>query len=139
MAHNSSMTGPVEDSVEMQPSAAATNYAVWILKDSSNNSGEAKDATILNPCLALSKHLMSYREKSHIQNVICSRFSLDALKEAREIIYTYSEPGKPYAYRGPYKVVNVRDKSTAAFEDIFSKLSELDAKGKMPIIACPSD
>ena len=119
--------------------AAATNYAVWILADSTNSPGEAKDATILDPCLALMKHLMSCRNQTHIQNVICSRFSLDALMKAREIIFTYSEPNERYVYRGPNKVVNVRDRSTHAFEGIFSKLSELDAKGKMPIIACTSE
>lgn len=124
---------------EEKSSSQASNYAVWILKDSTNSSDEAKDATILNPCLALMKHLMSCRDKTHIQNVICSRFSLDALKVAREIIYAYSEPNERYVYRGPNKVVNVRDKSIHAFEGIFSKLSDLDAKGKIPIIACPSE
>ena len=118
-------------------SLSSTSYAVWSLEDAGKKS--LQGTTLLNPCLALMKHLMSCRDKEHIQNVICSRFSLDALKEAREILYTYSDPEERYVYRGPNKVVNVRDRCSHAFDGIFSKLGELDGKDKMPKIACPSE
>ena len=119
---------------------AQPNYAVWTLSDPKQGAPvKGNEASILNPCLALMKHLMSSRDKTHIQNVICSRFSLDAMMEAHRIIFTYSEPEERYVYRGPNKVVNIRDRCTHAFERIFTKLSELDAQDKMPIISCPSE
>jgi hypothetical protein len=123
-------------------SAGASNFAVWALDDPNKNNSGQKEGTvktpILNACLALTKHLMSCRPKSHIQGVICSRFNLDALKEARKIICTYNNT-EPYAYRGPNKVPNIRDKSIHAFDGIFDKLMELDANDIMPTIACPSE
>ena len=94
---------------------------------------------ILNAVLALMKYLRSHRDKEHIYNVILSRFNLEALKEAREIIYTYSDPEERYAYRGPYNVSNPREKCAHAFDGIFVKMDELDGKDLMPVIACPSD
>ena len=87
------------------------------------------------------KYLRSSRDKEYIYNVICSRFSLELLKEAREIIYTHnnlSEKEK-YAYRGPYGKPNPRDHIAHAFDGICAKMDELDSNGKMPIIACPSE
>ena len=121
---------------------ATGDPSVWRLDDKLVDKDkllQPKGVVILNASLALIKHLMSCRDKDYIQNAICSRFSVEALKEACEVIYTYSEPNESYGYRGPNKVVNVRDRSIHAFDGIYLKLTELDAKGESPHIACPSD
>ena len=123
-------------------STAASKYAVWAVDSTKNTIGQTEGTvknTLLNPCLALMKHLMSCRHKSYIQGVICSRFKIEELKEARKLIFMYHNPEEPYAYRGPNKTPNERDRLIHAFDGIFDKLVELDSKGSMPIIACPSE
>lgn len=94
---------------------------------------------ILNSCLALTKHLMAAKDKSYIQDAVVSRFSLEVVMVARETLHTHCSPKEKYAYRGPNKVVNVRDRSIHAFDGIYSKCVELDALNRMPVIACPSE
>ena len=98
---------------EENGSDGPVQYAVWTLAQPPNASGETQGTvkkTILNACLALTKHLMSCRPKSHIEGVICSRFTLDKLKEARQIIHTFNNTDdEPYAYRGPNKKPKISD------------------------------
>lgn len=82
---------------------------------------------------------MAAKNKTYIQDAVVSRFTLDALMVAREILHTHCSPKEKYAYRGPNRVVNVRDRSIHAFDGIYTKCVELDALKKMPVIACPSD
>ena len=114
-----------------------THCSVFNLTE--KTSDQPGNTPILNAVLALMKYLRSHRDKEHIYNVILSRFNLEALKEARQIIYTYSDPDERYAYRGPYSVSNPREKCAHAFDGIFVKMDELDGKDLMPVIACPSD
>ena len=97
-------------------STAASKYAVWAVDSTKNTIGQTEGTvknTLLNPCLALMKHLMSCRHKSYIQGVICSRFKIEELKEARKLIFMYHNPEEPYATgvqtRHP---TNVTDSST---------------------------
>ena len=99
---------------------------------------QSTNMPILNPCLAFIQHLMRSRDKTFIQDAVCSRFSLFAIMVARETLYIYSSPQEKYVYRGPNKVTNVRDRSIHAFGGLYSKFIELDALETAPVIACPS-
>ena len=94
---------------------------------------------ILNSCLTFIKYLMASKDKNYIQDAVVSRFSLEAVMTAREELYKCCCPMDRYAYRGPNKVINVRDRSIHAFEGIYTKLIEVDALNVMPVIACPSE
>ena len=105
-----------------------------------NRSSQVLQSTpIMNACLSFIKHLMTYGDKSYIQDAVCSRFSLNRIMDAREMLFKHSTPEDKYAYRGPNKVTNVRDRCIHAFEGVYTKFVEIDSLGKMPIIACPSE
>ena len=93
---------------------------------------------ILNSCLCLIKYLMVNKDKAHIQDAICSRFTLDAIKSSFKTLYCHVNPGDVSNYRGPNKGSN-RDKQVHAFGEIYKLFQQLDAQNKSPVVACPSD
>lgn len=98
----------------------------------------APSSHIINSCLAYIHSYMSSRDKQYIKGIVCSRFSLEKLKEARECIFKYHAPDADYKYRGPNSKQE-RDKIYDAFEGIYSKLVKLDGEDKLPTFSVPSD
>lgn len=77
---------------------------------------------------------------TYIREATCSKFNLEQLKTAREVLYTTCEPETHYGYRGPQGKNNPeRERMNDAFEGIFKKLVKLDAENKMPSFSVPSD
>ena len=105
----------------------------------SNVQDAVNNPVILDACLTYIKYNMMTRDKAYIQEVVCSRFDLEAIVKARGLIFKYCEPNKSSVYRGPNSSKTLREKAIHAFQGIFSKLSELDVASKSPIIACSSD
>ena len=104
-----------------------------------------KMSVLVNACLSYTQHFKCYavgnRDKDTVQKLICSKFSLDAIKFARQIIFTYYAP-KPepeYVYVSPDEEKSSYDKCVHAFEGIYSQLDLLE-KGALPpvLITCPS-
>lgn len=94
---------------------------------------------VVNTLLAYTKHLMQSRDKAYITDAVCAKFSLDTIKQAREIILETCDPQQPRpAYQGPNGNKTVREKAVHAFEMIFIKLNHLD-QAKSPTFACPSN
>ena len=56
-----------------------------------------------------------------------------------KLIFEYAIPVDTPNYRGLNAAKHPRDKILHCFEPIWEKLVELDADGKMPVVACPSD
>ena len=98
----------------------------------------SKKMPILNSCLCLIKHLMVNKDKSYIQDAICSRFTLDVIKSSFKTLYCHVYPDDVSNYRGPHKGSN-RDKQVHAFGEIYKLFQQLDAQNKVPVVACPSD
>ena len=106
---------------------------------------QGQPTVILNGCLAHVKYLMLARDKSYIENEICAKYDLQAIKVAREIIVTYSDGHKPdfrYVYQGPNAGPNgpktPRDKAVHALDMLLTKMNQLD-QTTSPIFACPSN
>ena len=95
--------------------------------------------TVINSCLAFTKFLMSSRDKVYIREIITSKFDLDSLKKAYEVLHKFCEPDIKFTYQGPRKNASVRDKCVHVFDKFYGKLCELDAKAESPMIACPSE
>lgn len=93
---------------------------------------------IVNAVLAYIQHLMLSREKSMIQESVCARFEFEAIKSARQVIFTFCEPQTRYVYQGQHGKRSPREKSLHALEGIYDKLNILDQSGLTYIIACPS-
>ena len=104
---------------------AGNHPSVFHIGDSDGNSGQ--NSHIVNSCLSLIHSYMSSRDKQYIKGIVCSTFSLEKLKEARECIFKYAAPDADYKYRGPNSKQE-RDKISDAFEGIFAKLVKLDAE-----------
>ena len=103
----------------------------------SNSDG---DKPILNACLAYIKFLMHSRDKLFTVNAVCSKFDLNSIKAAREIIYKLMNPESDYSYRGPNGAKTDREKSVHALEGILAMLKSLDQNGGLNVtFACPSD
>ena len=102
--------------------------------------GEAvKTVNIRNTCLSVVHCHMSTKDKYYIKELICSTFSLEELKEAREVLFTSCEPSKKYDYRGPRSPATDRDKILDAFEGIYTRMVKLDAQNSMPKFSVPSE
>ena len=97
-----------------------------------------KNMPILNACLSLIKHLMKNKDKSYAQDAVCSKFSINVLKNSYKILYRHVNPEDELSYRGPQKASD-RDKCVHCFNEIYKLLVKLDSQDKCPIIACPSD
>ena len=93
---------------------------------------------ILNPVLTLVKYLMGCESKLSIQNIICSKFDLDALKTARETLFKTLAPDDTYRYNGPKSSTTDAEKSVHALDGILSKLQMLDKNASSLVFACPS-
>ena len=71
--------------------------------------------------------------------MICSKFHLATIKQAREVICKFRNPDAK-GYNGPHGKKSVREKQVHAFEEIYSKLCFLDSsEATSPVIACPSN
>lgn len=114
---------------------AGNHPSVFHIGDSDGNSGQ--NSHIVNSCLSLIHSYMSSRDKQYIKGIVCSTFSLEKLKEARECIFKYAAPDADYKYRGPNSKQE-RDKISDAFEGIFAKLVKLDAEDNLPTFSVPS-
>ena len=93
---------------------------------------------IMNSCLAITKFHMSTRDKLFTQNAVCEKCDFNDLMKAREIIYTFCHPDTNYKYAGP-RGGSERDRITKVFNDVYTKLLELDAKDQTPMIVLPSE
>ena len=81
---------------------------------------------------------MSTRDKLFTQNAVCEKCDFNDLMKAREIIYTFCHPDTNYKYAGP-RGGSERDRITKVFNDVYTKLLELDAKDQTPMIVLPSE
>ena len=61
--------------------------------------------TVINSCLAFTKFLMSSRDKVYIREIITSKFDLDSLKKAYEVLYKFCEPDIKFTFQGPRKML----------------------------------
>ena len=108
-----------------------------------SSAGEDSSPTppvIVNTCLSFMRYLMLARDKSTISDMICSKFNLDSLKIAREVIFKYVEPKKHYGYHGPQGKKSQRELAMHAIGCIYDKLHLLDSSVEIPpIISCPSN
>lgn len=91
---------------------------------------------IMNAVLCIIKHLMSSRDKLYIQNYVVANFDVDLIFKAREMLFTFLEPGKKYIYRGGNNKLP-REKAVHAFEGIFAKLKYLDTNAFQLGFSCP--
>ena len=90
---------------------------------------------LLNVVLAYIHSLFLNTDKAKIREETLKTFDLAALKSAHKDIFTYLLPDKHYGYNGPR--VSDREKSIHAFDEIYTKIQEADAK-KSVTFACPS-
>ena len=98
-----------------------------------------KSPHIVNTCLAYIHSHFKCRDKFYIREKVCTVFTLEQIKAAREILYVTHEPEVKYSYRGPNsKNGSGRDKVHDAFEGIYIKMSKLDAAGCVPVFSVPS-
>ena len=91
---------------------------------------------VINACLCYIHSLMMNRNKFIIEEKTVSSFNLQALKEARELLFKHLEPDGP-KYQGPNRSTE-RQKMIHAFESIYKKMSEVDAATSQVIFVCPS-
>ena len=100
---------------------------------------DSGSAIILDACLSYIVHLRKNHPKSYIAEATARSFDPDSVKLARKLIFEYAIPVDTPKYRGLNAAKHPRDKILHCFEPIWEKLVELDAEGKMPVVACPSD
>ena len=93
---------------------------------------------ILNGCLTYVKYLMISNDKDSVQDRVCSKFDCATIKAAYEALFKCVKPTEKFTYRGPTKGSD-REKQVHAFNEVYKMLSNLDAQGISPVIACPSD
>ena len=94
---------------------------------------------IVNSCLAYIHGQLSSRDKLHIREKVCSNFSLEQVKAAREILFTTLDPNARYTYRGPSaKSASEREKIFDAYEGIYNKMVKLDSDNSTPVFSVPS-
>ena len=103
--------------------------------NSDGNSGS--QPVIVNTVLAYMNHLILSRDKTFIIDKICSKFDLDTIKYARQVLFMFEDPNTP-GYNGPNGRQSIRERQVHALGGIYSKLYTLDAT-KTPIFACPSN
>ena len=92
---------------------------------------------IVNTCLAYIHSQISSKDKLTIKESTCSKFNLEQLKLAREVLFRTADPEEHYGYYGPR--VAIREKMHDAFDGIFDKLVKLDAERNMPSFSVPSE
>ena len=93
---------------------------------------------ILNGCLTYVKYLMISNDKDSVQDRVCSKFDCATIKAAYEALFKCVKPTEKFTYRGPTKGSD-REKQVHAFNEVYKMLSNLDAQGISPVIACPRD
>ena len=91
---------------------------------------------ILNACLTMIHSLMLTVDRFKVREEILAAFDLDALKSAREALFSFVVPGGP-GFRGANHSSD-REKCIQCFESIYTKMSEVDATEVPVIFACPS-
>lgn len=118
------MTPPADTSSESPTQPVITTYSTL---------------PVLDACLSFIVHLMKNKDKRYIADATVKSFDLTFIKSARELVFKYAHPGDKYSYRGLNQSKPLRERALHAFESLFTKLCELDAYDKMPVVACPSD
>lgn len=96
---------------------------------------------VANACLAYAQNLQCFYgyDEEKVKKFICSNFDLNAIKFARQMIFTYCNRTSAYVYNGPSDDKSEYEKMVHASEGIYSQL-DLLRNGKCPplVIACPS-
>ena len=83
---------------------------------------------------------MNSRDKLFIVNWVCSKFSLNSIKGAREEISKLLDPDSSKNYRGPNNAKSDREKSVHALEGIISMLHSIDQSNTLHVsFVCPND
>ena len=105
------------------------------------NGGESlKSTNIMNSCLSVIQCYRSSKDKHFIRDKVCSMFTFEQLKSARELLFKTCSPKEKYSYRGPQiNSSTEKERSYDAFDGIFMKMVKLDADDTMPKFSVPSE
>ena len=100
----------------------------------------SKSTTIMNTCLSVIQCYRSSKDKHFIRDKVCSMFSLEDVKAARELLFTTCDPHEKYSYNGPHKSkTSETERLHDAFGGIYGKMVKLDAEDLMPKFTVPCE
>ena len=100
----------------------------------------SKSTTIMNTCLSVIQCYRPSKDKHFIRDKVCSMFTIEELKTARELLFTTCDPHEKYSYNGPQKSKSTeKERLHDAFGGIYGKMVKLDAEDLMPKLTVPCE